>query len=221
MTGSYSKTIVCLANSRKPPEGRCVAGREISTNGYGDWVRAVSSRPTHELTLEERTYRNGEDPNVLDIISIEMTAPQPRLHQKENHVIDRFRRWEKKGVVTWKQLEAAVENHDEALWINGCSSYHGRNDRIPENSLENLTRSLYLIRTDRLILKVASEGDVLGPLHRRVRAGFSCAATLTHSLSPIRGLKPTICQRMMASIQSVRLFFASAWARFITVTPIN
>jgi hypothetical protein len=40
VTTRYTKTIVCLANSRKPPSGRCIAGREVTQTGFGNWIRA-------------------------------------------------------------------------------------------------------------------------------------------------------------------------------------
>ncbi len=33
-----TKQIVCLANSRKPPSGRCIAGREYSGGHPGPWI---------------------------------------------------------------------------------------------------------------------------------------------------------------------------------------
>ncbi len=81
----YTKTIACLANSRKPPSGgRCVAGREVTPSGFGAWIRPVSVRPTQEISEEERRYQDGTDPQVLDVIAIQLASAQPQLHQKEN-----------------------------------------------------------------------------------------------------------------------------------------
>ena len=172
MMSPSTKKLVCLANSRKPPDGRCVAGREFSTAGFGTWLRAVSSRPTHELTLQERCYRDGSEPCVMDVVSISMKCPQPHRYQQENHLINSHCRWVKEGRISWQELQSAVEDPNGPLWLNGYSSSHGKNDRVPESALDKLTRSLYLIRPDQLMLSVASEGDVLGPEHRKVRARF-------------------------------------------------
>lgn len=169
----YTKTIVCLANSRKPPSGgRCVAGREMIANGFGDWIRPVSVRSTQEISEEERRYQDGQDPQVLDVIAIPMTKPQPQNHQQENHLIDADLYWQKRGRVSWPELQAAAEDPKGPLWINGYSSSNGENDQVPNNRVSTLPRSLYLIRPDVLTLVVASEGGGLWPARRRVRARF-------------------------------------------------
>jgi hypothetical protein len=171
---NYTKTIICLANSRKPPSGRCVAGREITATGrFGAWIRPVSARPTQEISEEERRYENGQDPKVLDVIAIEMIYPQPQHHQQENHVIEAESYWAKQGTVLWRDLQGAVEDPAGPLWVNGDSSSHGHNDRVLEARAAALNRSLYLVRPDQVTLIVASEGGGFGPPRRRVRTRFA------------------------------------------------
>src|SRR5688572_20697011 len=62
-----TKRIVCLANSRKL-SGRCVAGIEIVDSQLSGWIRPVSVRQSHEVSEIEREYRDGSDPQVLDIV---------------------------------------------------------------------------------------------------------------------------------------------------------
>lgn len=168
----YTKTIVCLANSRKPPSGRCVAGREVTPSGFGAWVRPVSARPTQEVSEEERRYQDGTDPKVLDVIAIELTGAQPQHHQQENHLIDDGCYWVKQRTISWSELQAAVEDPAGPLWLNGNSSSYGHNDRVPEDRTSGLGRSLYLVRPEHLTLVVASEGGSFGPARRRVRTRF-------------------------------------------------
>src|SRR5260221_4674169 len=78
MTQRYAKKIICLANSRKRPAGRCVAGREVTGKGFGDWIRPVSDRLTQEISLEECRFEDGRDPSLLDVIAIAMKSPQPQ-----------------------------------------------------------------------------------------------------------------------------------------------
>jgi hypothetical protein len=168
----YTKTILCLANSRKPPSGRCIAGREMVQDGFGDWVRPVSERPTREISEEERRFENGRQPNVLDVLAIQMRVQVPTGHQQENHEIDAGYYWLRRGSVDWQELVGAVEHINGALWANNSSSYYGTNDRVDSGEAKGFTRSLYLIRPQALRIAIVVEGAQFNNPRRRVRARF-------------------------------------------------
>jgi hypothetical protein len=165
----YTKTILCLANSRKM-SGRCIAGKEVREEGYGAWIRPVSKRPTEEISEEDRRYENGEDPKLLDIIQIPFLKPCPSHLQSENHLINDGYYWKRVGRLGWKDLKPALDALDGRLWLNGNSSYNGLNDRVPVDQAQQLTTSLALIRPQNLKLIVAIEGAAYRK--RRVRAQF-------------------------------------------------
>ena len=160
---SYTKTLMCLANSYKDG-GRCVAGREMTAAGIGSWIRPVSARPTQEISEEEQRYPNGKPLKVLDVTSITMTRHQPHLHQQENHLIDAAYPWTKERRVLWFELQPAIEDPAGPLWLNGIHSRLGQNDRVPKRRLGDMTRSLYLVQTDNL--------KVMATLNRANRRHF-------------------------------------------------
>lgn len=172
---NYVKRIVCLANSRKN-SGRCIAGKEVLSDGYGPFIRPVSARPSAEVSEEERRYENGQDPRVLDIIDVPMIAPSPVLHQTENHIIDGESYWVKRGKLAWRELSRLVDR-PENLWFHGDSTYYGLNDRIKLEMASKVTRSLFLIHTNLLSIQVQTEGAEFGAPRRRVRASFSYLGT--------------------------------------------
>ncbi len=169
----YEKTIICLANSRKPPSGRCVAGKEISDDAYGQWIRPVSDRPGQEISEEERRFESGKKAHVLDVLTVPMIEPRPTRHQTENHLIDDGYCWTKVSVANWDAVQEAVDTVNGPLWINGYSTYHGVNDKVPDNLARDLKSSLMLIRVPELRVEVGVESGYEGrPGRRRVRAVF-------------------------------------------------
>jgi hypothetical protein len=168
---SYNKTILCLADSRKM-SGCCIAGKEWDDGTTGQWIRPVSERQAEEISIEDRRYEDGTLPRVLDVVSIEMKVPKPTGFQPENHVIDDGFYWRKVAQGTWEQVIAAVDNAPGSLWLDGDSSYNGRNDQIHLATVgQNLNSSLRLVRTRNLSLSVAMEGPP-ERRKRKVRANF-------------------------------------------------
>jgi hypothetical protein len=166
---NITKRIVCLANSRKH-SGRCIAGKEVLAGGYGGWIRPISTRDSGEVSEEERRYRDGSSAQVFDIIDIPMLAAAPDGHQVENFLIDARQYWTKMGGMGWADLKPLLDS-PESLWLNGDSSYHGRNDRVRAESTGECTYSLCLIHPDHLTVHVTPEGDEIS-LRRKVRAAF-------------------------------------------------
>jgi hypothetical protein len=169
----HRRTVLCLANSRKPPSGRCVAGKEFANQGFGPWIRPVSSRPGHEISEEERQFEDGTSAQVLDIVEIPLLEARALSYQTENHLIDEHRYWTKRGSASWAQVRAAVDDFSGPLWVDGHSTCHGLNDKVPEDLAAGLDSSLKLIQVRQLRLDVVSESGYEGrPPRRRVRAAF-------------------------------------------------
>src|SRR5579863_1348418 len=165
-----TKEIVCLANSRKH-SGRCIAGKEVLSHGYGRWIRPVSARPSAEISEEERRYENGALPQVLDVIRIPIIGATPQLHQSENYVIDSEYYWVKRGELSWGDVNRLVEK-PAPIWTNNDSTYYGLNDRVRVDLAAKLNSSLMLINPEDLTIKVVTEGAQFGNAKRRVRADF-------------------------------------------------
>jgi hypothetical protein len=158
------KRLVCLANSRKL-SGRCIAGKELT----GAWVRPVSDRPKQEVSEEERQYNDGSDPRVLDIMDVPMKYHLPNSYQSENWLLDPEQYWVLVRRAGWNDLNALAD-HPEGLWVNESSSSVGLNDRVEHGSAERLTSSLYLIRPEKVMLRVFAPGADFGNPKRRVQA---------------------------------------------------
>lgn len=166
--------ILCLANSRKPPSGRCIAGKRLNGTTYnGEWVRPVSDRDTKEISEEERRYEDGTGAQLLDILLIPLEAPAPTAHQVENiRINDRFY-WIKKTKASFAQVLEAIDIYDPNFWCICTSTYHGLNDRVSEQQLINIHSSLKLIIVRQVKIQVYAEPSYVGgSARRRVRANF-------------------------------------------------
>ena len=165
-----SKRIVCLANSRKLA-GRCIAGREWTEGeGAGRWVRPVSEREHQDVSEYERQYADGSEPRVLDIIDIPVLEPQSEGCQTENWLLDPEYYWEKVGSYSSLDLPVLVDPVSP-LWLDGYSTYHGRNDRVPTELTGEVRSSLRLIRSRSLRSKF------LRPVKRSATRNGACRDT--------------------------------------------
>ncbi len=164
------KRIVCLANSRKLG-GRCIAGREWRGGRAGRWVRPVSDRENRDVSEYERQYEDGSDPRILDVIDVPLREPLPQPCQPENWLLDPEYHREKSGRLSWFDLPALADPA-APLRADGCSSYEGRNDRVPLDAADSIGDSLRLLRIDDLALSVFRPGEAFGNAKRRVQARF-------------------------------------------------
>jgi hypothetical protein len=146
------KRIVCLANSYKYPNGRCVAGREMLGNEYGGWIRPISERPTAELSISEYIYENNSSPKPMDIIDIPLLRVDPRHHQIENYVIDTGR-WIRQGILPFSELDNLCDQ-PESLWINSQHTQSGYYDCITQDEAASVQGSLMLIKVQDLRIEV-------------------------------------------------------------------
>ncbi len=128
-------TLVCLANSRRS-RGRCVAGITIPDHR---WIRPVNPGGA-ALFPRDTICQDGSVPQVLDVISMSLTRPEPLYYQPENWIITPGHQWRKVG-------RYPVAKLDE--FCTGDSSiFHGGGDRLSEEECKSLglTRSLLLIK---------------------------------------------------------------------------
>ena len=133
-------------------------------------MRPVSSRPSEEVSAQERRYDGGGEPQLLDIIDIPLLEAKPTYYQQENWLLDPQRRWQRVGRVSPEDLDRLIDPIG-ALWIDGDSSAIGRNDRIPFSDAASLDSSLCLIKVDSLKVTVSPprKADGLPVLRGRFR----------------------------------------------------
>jgi hypothetical protein len=149
---AYTKRIVCLANSYKYPNGRCIAGIETPERG---WIRPISPRETQEIGVNECRYANNTLPQLLDIINIPLSEPAPHFHQAENHVIQGGQQWVKAGTLEFEELEALCDE-PATLWVNSQSTALGHNDCMSQEEAAAFTHSLLLLKPEELTVEIGT-----------------------------------------------------------------
>lgn len=169
---TYYKTILCLANSRRPG-GTCFAGKEFASGKTSGWVRPINASHHGALSTQDRLYKDNTYADVLDIVKVALQEPKPHLHHKEDHQIRADEYWEKIGRATWQDVVKATDVVKDALWVNDDSSFHGQNDKVNEASAAKLSGSLYLVEPTDLDLVVSKESMFQAPDERRLRARFT------------------------------------------------
>src|SRR5260221_1342545 len=170
----YTKTIVCLANTRTLA-GRCVASKEWDGQKIGAWCRPVSARDRGELTAERWYRKSWRDPQLLDLIEVGLLGPRPSGFQTENHLVDTNVRWRFSGRIAARQLVSALDQPAGPLWMNGDSTAGGHNDKVPAPLAEREQHSLVLVQPEQLAITLSTEGADCGNPRRRVRGHFSLA----------------------------------------------
>lgn len=149
----HTLDMVCLANSWKHG-GRCIAGKVYGGNRNGDWIRPVSPTVGHrQITFAQMNYGNSQFAQILDIIRIEFTVPEPDTFQRENLIISGSR-WVKLGRLDQRNINQLIDTPN-ALWSNGDDSEYGTNDKISGHriALDNPS-SLVMVHPDRGLLTV-------------------------------------------------------------------
>lgn len=167
----YTKTMLCLANSRKY-QGRCVAGKVYEAGVFGEWIRPVTARAWEAIDPADYVYANGGIPEVMDVMDISFLERRPRGCQTENQLIDPAIQWTRIGRATWDDLERGADSAD-SLWINGFQGTLGANDRIPADRADTLCGSLLLIRPVDLTAQVLTLPMPFGEQKRQVRVQFA------------------------------------------------
>ena len=170
---SAMKRIICLANSGKNSE-RCIAGKE--TKGGGSWIRPVGDRESGEVTLRDRRYEDGSEPQLLDIIEISLLGAQPDGCQRENWLLDPRYYWDRAGRFPRSDLDKLLDPV-ERLWVDGSSTRNGLNDRVPKRAASTLTSSLRFIRVDELVVSVFAPSTDCRYRKRKVQGQFHHAGT--------------------------------------------
>lgn len=155
MQQTKSETVVCLANSKKF-SGFCFAGKEMTSNSFGPWIRPVSPKGKGELIDSEIVMDNDSLPELLDIVTIPLKDHRPQTYQRENYLVSP-EKWQWKGKLDRSFVPELCDEVPQ-LWVNGYSSAYGYNDRIPQEIAENkIDSSLVFVKSNMFVVQVIKD----------------------------------------------------------------
>jgi hypothetical protein len=146
-----TKHICVLANSVKFNE-RCIAGMEVypasqehSWKLSNKWVRPISHRADGAISvMESRLAANGRQPQLRDIIEIDLAKRANIAGHPEDWLIEPGRMWRHKGRFPNDIVPKFVETPD-GLWLE--NPLH--RDRVSPDFLQQTNaQSLYLIQPE-------------------------------------------------------------------------
>ena len=150
----------------------CIAGKEINS---GKWIRPISIRSTEEISSRECMYDTGKEVEVLDIVNIPIKEHKPNEFQPENFLINCSCQWKYESKFAINELSTICDTPQD-LWLirscYNCSSYYGKNDRIPQEYCKQIPQSLYFITPESLKILVRIEGEEFNNPRKKVRADF-------------------------------------------------
>ena len=106
------------------------------------------------------------------MIDIPVMGPHPSGHQSENWLLDPEYYWERVGRLSWSDLTMLADPADP-LWLDGHSTYHGQNDKIPLEIADSVEDSLKLVHVDSLQISVFKPAEAFGNSKRRVQGRFN------------------------------------------------
>lgn len=123
------------------------------------------------MSENELQYEDRSDPRLLDIIDIPVLQPKPEGCQTKIWLLDPEYCWQKVGSYSPFGL-SALADPVAALWIDGFSTYNGRNDKIPLESGGEISSTLRLIGVEEVVIHVFAPGEAFGNSKRRVQGRF-------------------------------------------------
>ncbi len=142
-----TKRILCLAIKGPGNKITYIAGREVTDDGLGPWIRVIK-RNGDKLSREERCYEDGSEPQLGDIIELDLKVRGQIDYRPEDWLVAPERRWRRVGSMTVEEISRYAET-PEAQWL--------RQSAYPLTEVLEVSHSLVLIQPTRTTIQVEQE----------------------------------------------------------------